>query len=187
MIHYNKKYDLQIEITGYRNISFTKTEKFLKTDRRKKLHKTEIQFFDADLIATEKHLYYAVLNALHAFEAESNISKSIAMEIILYVSAQHHIQRAIDQTGIKPETKNLAVVIVGKTFDETKAELQALTDFLGVAPDESVLELTDEKQANIQKSFEITDEEIETVIDRNSGKDISDLVIEHVALLATQL
>ncbi len=187
MIHHNKKYDLQIEITGYRNISFAKAEKFLKTNRRKTLQKTEIQFFDSDLIATEKHLYYAVLNALQAFETKSNISKSIAMEIILYASARRQIQKAIDQIGIKPITKNLAVVIIGKAIDELKVELQELTNFLSSTPDESVLELTNEKQKKIQKSFEITDKEVEIVIDRDSTKNMTDLVIEHMALLATQL
>ena len=92
-----------IEITGYSNISFAAAEAFLK-EKRKQSQTTYIQFFDADLIATNEHLYFATLNALQAFKNKTNISKSPAMEAMLYASAQRQIQKAIERSGIKPKT-----------------------------------------------------------------------------------
>ena len=112
-----------MEITGYKNIEFDKVEAFLKANR-KQTQNVDIQFFDADLIATQEHLYFAVLNALQAFKNKTNLSKSPAMETMLYASAQRQIQKAIDRCGIKPKTKNMAVVIIGEDPTHIKIPLK---------------------------------------------------------------
>ena len=114
MQYYLKEYDKHVEITGFKNISFTLAEAFLNKDRKIQNHNIEVQFFDADLIATEQHLYFAVLNALEAFKNNSNLSKSLAMETMLYASAQRQIQKAISKSGIKPESTNIAAVIISQ-------------------------------------------------------------------------
>ena len=108
MLQYIKEHDKYVEITGYRSIAFDKAEAFLKANR-KQTQNVDIQFFDAELIATQEHLYFAILNALQAFKNKTNHSKSLAMETILYASAQLQIQKAIERSGIKPKTKNMAV------------------------------------------------------------------------------
>jgi len=55
----------------------------------------DIQFFDGGLIADKEHLEITAINALHAFKTGINISKSLAMETILYASAQRQIAAAI--------------------------------------------------------------------------------------------
>ncbi len=114
MLYCLLEYGKWMEITGYRNIAFTKAEEFLKANRKETKQNVEMQFFDAELIASQKHLYFAALNALQAFQNKTNISKSPAMETMLYASAQRQIQRAIQRCGIKPETKNMAVLIIGE-------------------------------------------------------------------------
>ena len=113
MLQYLKEYGKYVEITGYQNIEFDKAEAFLKANRKQTQQNVDIQFFDAELIATQEHLYFAVLNALQAFKNKTNLSKSPAMETMLYASAQRQIQKAIERCGIKPQTKNMAVVIIG--------------------------------------------------------------------------
>lgn len=185
MLHYIEEFGRYVEITGYRNINFTQAEAFLKT-HRKQAAKVELQFFDADLVATEEHLYFAVLNALQAFRGKTNISKSVAMETMLFASAQRQIQKCIECIGIKPQSTNLAVVIVGEDSLKVEDQLKALTDCLGTQPDASVLQLTEGKQKRIRTAFKITEEEIKTE-NSPTEKAILNLVIEHIALLATQI
>jgi tRNA threonylcarbamoyladenosine modification (KEOPS) complex Cgi121 subunit len=185
MQYYIKEYDRYVEITGYQNITFEKAEAFLKTQRKQATQQTDIQFFDAQFIASSKHLHFAVLNALQVFQNNTNISKSTAMETMLYASAERQIQKAINRIGIKPQTKIMAVVIIGKDPKQIDSQLRALTEYIGTTPDETVLEMTKEKETKIRHVFQITDTELKTAL--NSKAETTDLVIERVALLTTQL
>ena len=187
MLKYINEYGKYVEITGYRGVEFEKAETFLKTSRKQTMQNVEIQFFDAELIATQEHLYFAVLNALQVFKNKTNHSKSPAMETILYASAQRQIQRAIERCGIKPQTKNMALIIIGEDPKQIQDVLQAVTKCVGSEPDESVLEMTKAKEEKIKKTFEITDTELKTLENGNQKKAIVNLVIERVALLSTQL
>jgi len=187
MLHYLNEYAKYVEITGYRNIKFAQAEEFLKANRKETSY-ADIQFFDAELIATHKHLYFAVLNALQAFQNKTSISKSPAMETMLYASAQRQIQKAIQRCGIKPETTSMAVIIIGENPTQLETVLQAITAGVGVEPDEKVLEMSKVKEKKIIETFQITDEELKTVMkNENRQEALVNLIIERVALLATQL
>ena len=185
MLQYIKEHGVYVEITGYRSIAFVKAEAFLKTNR-KQTQNVDIQFFDAELIATQEHLYFAILNALQVFENKTNHSKSLAMETILYAATQCQIQKAIERCGIKPETKNMAVTIIGQAPTQIQNTLEALTKSVGTNPDEGVLEMTKIKEAKIKKVFEIQNEELKILENGNRKKAIVNLVIERVALLAVK-
>jgi tRNA threonylcarbamoyladenosine modification (KEOPS) complex Cgi121 subunit len=188
MLQYIKEQYKYVEITGYRSVAFEVAEAFLKKNRKQIGQDVNIQFFDAELIATQEHLYFAVLNALQAFQNKTNHSKSPAMETILYASAQRQIQKAIERCGIKRQTKNMAVVIIGEDPKQIENAHQAVTKCVGSRPDDSVLEMTKTKENKIKKVFEIIDEEFKTVMKKGSQeKAIVNLVIERVALFATQL
>jgi tRNA threonylcarbamoyladenosine modification (KEOPS) complex Cgi121 subunit len=187
MLQFIKEQGKYVEITGYKNISFDKAEIFLKTNRKQTKRNIDIQFFDAELIATQEHLYFAVLNALQAFKNKINLSKSPAMETLLYASAEGQIQKAIELCGINPQTKNMAVTIIGEDPKQIQTAIDALTKGIGSEPDLSVLKLTKTKEIKIKKVFKITKEELKTVENNNQKKAILDLVIEQIALLATQL
>jgi len=187
MLQYLKEYNKYVEITGYHGIAFDKAEIFLKTNRKQTRQNIDIQFFEAELIATQEHLYFAVLNALQAFKNKTNLSKSLAMETMLYASAQRQIQKAIIRAGIKTQTHNMAIVIVGDDPKQIETALEAVTKSVGIEPDESVLDLTKNKEAKIKKTFEITEEELKVLENGNQKKAITNIVIERVALLSTQL
>ena len=159
MLRYLKEYGKYVEISGYTRIAFDKEESFLKTTRKTKQN-IDIQFFDAQLIATQEHLYFAVLNALQAFKTQTNRSKNSAMETILYASAQRQIQKAIELLGINPETKSMALVIIGEDPRQIEAALKLVTKSIGSEPDPKVLEITKAKETKIKKAFQISNEEI---------------------------
>jgi tRNA threonylcarbamoyladenosine modification (KEOPS) complex Cgi121 subunit len=187
MLQYINEYGKYVEITGYRGVAFDKAEAFLKTSRKQTRQNVDIQFFDAELIATQEHLYFAILNALQAFKNKTNHSKSPAMETILFSSAQRQIQRAIERCGIKPQTKNMAMIIIAEDPKQIQDVLQAVTKCVGGEPDESVLEMTKAKEEKIKKTFEIADTELRTLENGDQKKAIANLVIERVALLSTQV
>ncbi len=187
MQFYIDEFNKYVEITGYRNIAFDKVEAFLKAHRKQTLKEVEIQFFEANLVATEQHLYFAVLNALQAFQNQTNISKSIAMETMLYASAQGQIQKSIKRIGIKPETKNMAVTVIGSKMEHVKNFLQELSTCVGSQADPTILEITKDKKIKIMETFEISDAEMGTLTDENAKDAIVSLIVERVALLAAQL
>ena len=188
MLQYIKDYGRYVEITGFRNVRFSDAEAFLKANRKRTRSSINLQFFDADVVATREHLYFSVLNALQAFRSRTNLSKSLAVETMLYASAQRQIKRAIELSGIKPQTTSMAVTVVGEDPSEIRALLRRISRCVGGEPDETVLELTEAKLERIKEAFQIQTEEIKTV-KTNKGEEeaVVSLVIERVALLATQL
>jgi hypothetical protein len=66
--------------------------------------------------------------------------------------------------------------------------LREISACVGAEPDETVLEMTADKLEKIKTAFQIKDEEIQSVIEGEQQTDaVVSLVVERVALLATQL
>ncbi len=184
MLHHMEEFGVYAEITGFKGVNFSDAEAFLKESRKKTRLNVELQFFDASLIATQRHLYFAVLNALQAFQNKTNISKSLAVETMLYASAQRQIKRAIQRCGIKPQTTTMATTIIGENPAEIRAILEEITACVGAEPDETVLELTAAKLEKIKEVFQIKAEEIKSVlVDNDCEAAVVSLVVERVALL----
>jgi tRNA threonylcarbamoyladenosine modification (KEOPS) complex Cgi121 subunit len=147
----------------------------------------EIQFFDGKHVATWQHLYFAVLNALIAFKNKENISKSLAMEAMLYASAQRQIRKAMGVLGIKPCSSDIAVLIIGEKSEIVESALSMVSKHVHAQLDDTVLELSEEKATIIRKTFGISDIELKSVIKRDDLENaFIDLVLERMALLATQ-
>jgi tRNA threonylcarbamoyladenosine modification (KEOPS) complex Cgi121 subunit len=175
------------QITGFKNLKIDNTKKFVKKIRDEMPQKAWIQFFDASVVATWQHLFFATLNAQLSFRNHSNISKSIEMETLLFASTQHQINKAIKKMGIKTDSINIAVVIVAKITKQLDRALSVISRIIGKEPDESVLEISDHKQEIILTIFEISRNEIEAIIKKeNTRNAIRDVVLEKVALLSTK-
>jgi len=188
LLKYIEETEKYVEITGFRNVRVGDAEEFVKAVRKEKQQRIWVQFFDAELVATWQHLHFAVLNALLAFKNERNISKSVAMETMLYASAQRQIRRAIDLMGVKCDSANVAVIIIGESPDSVKAVLSVVSKRVGAEPDEAVLELSRKKAQRIREAFGIAEKELEAVMEKNNADQaLVKLVIERVALLSTRL
>jgi tRNA threonylcarbamoyladenosine modification (KEOPS) complex Cgi121 subunit len=188
LLKYIEEAGKYVKITGFSNLDIKDAEEFVKATRTETSQNTWIQFFNADLVATWQHLYFAVLNALLAFKNERNISKSVSMETMLYASAQRQIRKAIQLMGVKRDSANVAVVIIGESSESVKALLAAVSKRVGAEPDDAVLEILNEKVEGIRAAFGIIETELKTVMEKNNGEDaLVNLVIERIALLPTQL
>jgi len=176
-----------IATAGFRNVKIKEVNAFLERVRRE-AKEAHIQFFDAWLIASQQHLYFAALNALRAFEKKLNISSSLEVEVLLYASAQRQIKKAVHVLGIKPNSSQVALLVLAESKRGLDATLEAVSTLMSGERDDKVLELTDEKFEGIKRLFGVSDLEIEAKL-RGKGLEkeaLVNLIIEHVALLATQ-
>jgi KEOPS complex subunit Cgi121 len=177
-----------VEITGYRNVKIEKPEQLLRTVRNGEQGDVSVQFFNAKLIATWEHPYLAVVDALMAFRTGRNISKSLAVEVMLYASAQRQIKKAIELVGVKSGCSDLAVVVVGKSREVVESVASSISKYLRREPDERVLELSPAKTLAIRRAFGITENELAVVTkNNNTERALVDLVVERMALLSTRL
>ncbi len=177
-----------VEITGFGSLQVSDAEALLRGIRKVVPPDVEFQLFDADLVATWQHLYFAILNALMAFRTQHNVSKSVAVEVALFASAQRQIKKALELLGVKKTSTNVAVVVVGGKERSVQAAVLAISNCVGAEPDESVLELSKQKLRRLKEVFDISDEELRNVKSKdNAEQALVDAVVERVALLSTQL
>lgn len=187
MLKQIEEFAKHVAIVGFRNVKIENIKEFFKKIREEKSSNVEIQFFDAKLVATWQHLYFAALNALTAFMNEENISRSLEMESMLYASAQRQIRKAMKFLGIKPNSSEVGVLIIGEKLESVRSALSLVSKHLKAKRDNTVLKLTKEKTVAIRKTFRISDVELETVTNKNNvEKALTNLVIERMALLTTQ-
>jgi tRNA threonylcarbamoyladenosine modification (KEOPS) complex Cgi121 subunit len=172
-------------ITGFSNVKIDDIDGFLGTVRRAKPPNLEVQFFGANRIASWQHLYFAVLNALTAFSRNRNISNTLAVETMLYASAQHQIKKATQILGIKRGLGDMAVTAISDSTEKAESTLAFVARHLDAKPDDSVLKISRTKLKTIRKVFGISDAEIKVATKEDDPENATvDLVIERMALLA---
>lgn len=176
-----------LAVAGFKNIRIKDVKGFLEAVQRAGKGVC-VQFFDARLIAGWEHLFFAALNALKAFESGVNVSNSLAIEILLFASAQRQIKRAVELLGVKPETSAAAVLVMAETPQGVTEALKTLSGLVPGERDDSLLELTNEKMEAIKGFFKISDLEFQAKLGGEGleKRALTDLVIEHMALLVTQ-
>jgi len=183
-----EEFDRYVAVAGFRGGGPRDVEALLRAVRGEEgARGVSVQLFDAGLIAGPEHLHFAALNALRASETGRNISHSLAVEALLYASAQRQIRKALELIGVRPESAGVAVLVIAETRRGASEALEAVSGLLGGRRDDGILELDDEKFEAIRSLFRISDLELQSR-PREDGPEraLTDLVIEHVALLATQ-
>lgn len=136
-----------------------------------------IQVFDADKVASEVHLNFAIEKALQSFSEGRNVAKGLGVEIMRYAAGERQIERAL-LLGISRSTKRIALVVIKPDSAETAAwpdssELSQLIEIDGLG--------CSFKLEALKETFKISDEEILAA----GEAQIPDLVLERVALVDT--
>lgn len=145
------------------------TEKFLQKLKKISTEKnTAIQALDADKLAGEEHLRFAVEKAMNSFKTGRNIANDLAKEIMLYAAGTRQISRAM-KLGVHEGKNNIALVAIGEAD---------LSEFIEITP-AHVLRYDESKNKALMDIFNITEEELEAVGENR----IPELVLERVALL----
>jgi len=135
-----------------------------------------VQGLNADLIAGERHLHFAVGKALRAVAAGRNIAKDSGVEIMRYAAGERQIERSFS-IGLREGENSAVFVLLGK-MDNLVLALSPIRKLIIEKPCSELLAYSDAKRQGILSMFGITDAEIEA-----SGEEhIPELVIERVAL-----
>jgi tRNA threonylcarbamoyladenosine modification (KEOPS) complex Cgi121 subunit len=88
-----------------------------------------VQVFDSAAIASKTHVLSAYLNALLAFKNRTNRSKSVGMEMLLFVSLTDQIHTALEIAGAKPDSKVVVFASDAKAFSKAAPMLESVADF----------------------------------------------------------
>jgi tRNA threonylcarbamoyladenosine modification (KEOPS) complex Cgi121 subunit len=150
----------------------------------------EIQFLDGGYVAGKEHLELAAINASHAFKSRINISRNLAMETLLYASAQRQIDTAIAKIGVTRASKTVGIVAFADTEGDTQVLQDKIAQILKVELSAELLEeWSEEKRRSITALFGISAKELEAIKMPHQDIDgaIKKAVIERVALLSTRL
>lgn len=139
-------------------------------------NKVIVQGLNADLIAGERHLHFAVGKALRAVAAGRNIAKDPGVEIMRYAAGERQIERSFS-IGLHEGENSVVFVLLGK-MDNLILALSAIRKLILEKPCSELLAYSDAKRQGILSMFGITDAEIEA----SDEEHIPELVIERVAL-----
>jgi KEOPS complex subunit Cgi121 len=182
-----KKLNHQITVIGFKNAQIDGVKDFLENFRKQNKN-APIQFFDAKNVAGSQHLYFAALNAQKAFEKKRNISNNLAVEVLLYASAQRQITKAVEMLGLKHDSSEVAALIIAENSRKKDRYLHLVSETVPGKQDNSVLELTATKIGNIKKLFQISDIEFEAKLEKQGleKEALTDLIIERMALLGAK-
>ncbi|RJS84143.1 hypothetical protein CW702_02860 [Candidatus Bathyarchaeota archaeon] len=176
-----------VVIAGFKSVKVENVEEMIGEIQRRTKGLGYAQLLNAQLIAGMEHLYFAVMNAITAFKGGYNISRNLAVEVLLYSSAQHQISKAVNLMGIKPGIQDIAVVAIAESYADALRILRIVEDVLPGERDDHVLELTKEKTGNIIRTFGISRCEINAASrGLNEEETVKNLVIERMALLPAQ-
>jgi len=140
------------------------------------------QVFNADMVYGENHLLSAAEHAIRAFRENTNVMRTLSMEVVLYAAGERQIGTALSKIGVTQGEGNYVFLIISSTpeIDEAKGSLKTedVERFIreyGMERDDSVLEGNE----NTLRRFGLSDEEIRTV-----EKDkYEDLILEKVAMV----
>ncbi len=143
------------------------------------------QFADLNNVPGSRYLYLAGLNAIKSFRSKP-ISKSLRMEMLLYIAANRQISEAIRLVGITPGTKKITAVLIGKTEQEVSGAAELLCNVLKQNSSDSLVETwSTERIRNVRSIHGIGPKELKATLRANetTTQAVERLAIERSALL----
>ena len=169
-----------VSIGGFREVPISDVDDLL-TRVREAASPALFQLFDADRVAGWRHLLFAAVNAVKAFEGGTAVSRSLEMEALLYASCQDQISRAFEVIGVSPATERVALLVLAKSHEDMKKSFDRISRVLGVA-DDSVLQVDEGKFEDVKGVYEVSGAELE-VVGGPREEALTWLVVERGALI----
>jgi tRNA threonylcarbamoyladenosine modification (KEOPS) complex Cgi121 subunit len=151
-------------------ISENKNSKGLDVDALLKIAKSlsksvlAFQFFNSMMIVDEIHLLSGAQNAINALKGDYMISRTLDVELAVFVSAQHQIGRALEIVGIKDELSSVGVVCI----DEDEKKVRECIDVISKQVGEEITPVfkpTSEKIRLLMKNYGISELEMKQFSD----------------------
>jgi tRNA threonylcarbamoyladenosine modification (KEOPS) complex Cgi121 subunit len=164
-----------------------------------------IQFFNPRYLVNDDHLFYAIYFTLKAFRYKQNISNKSSIELLLYLSTNRQIKKAIDSFGITKYDIHQGILNYCLATDETtalKIKAQLLDNFNCVEKKNEYNKKSKKKYSRLKAFFDLSDNQINTslhslgvknTLDPNKTENLkllfqalSDLIVERMALLSLE-
>ncbi len=172
--------DWVVSIGGFRDVSVGDVDSFISRVREA-IPDVRFQAFDADRVAGWRHLFFAAVNAVGAFESGRGISRSLEVEALLYASCRDQISQAFEVVGVSDRTVNVALLVFAESRLEAEGAFTGISSVIGV-PDDSVLDVSGEKWDELKSVFGVSDKELGAV--RGPAEEaLMKLIVERGALL----
>lgn len=170
---------------AFEKVSIRDPEHTLKLLRGINSH-AEVQLVKADLIAGPEHLQFAARNALYSFKGERRRSKSLAVELLLYISCQRQIAKAIKFLGVDSKDSRVALIALSDSKDAIQELASQAESVIDGERDDSQIEIgSKQKMAKLQESYRVTAKEMEAA--RPEGETetsvLKRLIVERSAFL----
>ncbi len=145
----------------------------------------EVQAFDTARIAGIDHLHQAALHALRSARSGKMMARSLAMELLVYASAQRQIERSIELVGVGEGSRVMTVALLTKDRATAGGVVKGLEEEFGPSEDHELSDLTPAKIEAIKEAFRIGDEEVRAVRGLHGSvcRAVTELVLERIALL----
>lgn len=184
-----KEYNKLLLIIGVKDFKITDYDVFRK-ELVEKAQNLQVQLVDATKIFNIEHIYFATFNALKAFKNGKNISNNLAMELLLYISVQSQIKKAIENFGVKEGKMDVAIICIGERKKDLENFSRILQHEFNIKIDNSLIESPSRKKIKYLKLiFEISDQELDASRQKKDALEnvLSKLIIERMALLYAKI
>jgi len=184
-----KEYNKSLLIIGVKDFKITNYDEVRK-ELTEKVQNLQVQLADATKIFNIEHIYFAAFNALKAFKNGKNISNNLAMELLLYISGQNQIKKAIENFGLKEGKMDVAIICIGERKKDLENFSRILQREFNIEIDHSLVESPSRKKFRYLKSiFEISDQELNASRQKKDALEnvLSKLIIERMALLYAKI
>ena len=128
----------------------------------------------------------ATFNALKSYESKRRISRSLGMEVLLFISGTRQISEAIKRVGITRKTTRTAVLSVLPAATDQLKVADSLAEIFRERDDDSLLDKwTSLRRSKVLRTFRIGDKELKAALRDGEvvEKAIERLAIERSAML----
>lgn len=148
-----------------------------------------VQLVDLNKVAGSRYLFLATYSAVKSFHSKQPISRTLAMELLLYASADRQISEAIRRVGISGSTKETAALAVASSTETLIAARGFLEKQLGTECSDVLLDSwSKDRLGAVQENFSISSKELSATLRKNEDLQnaIERLAIERSSLLSVR-
>lgn len=148
-----------------------------------------IQLVDLDRVPGSRYLFMATYNAVKSYRSKQPISKSLAMEVLLFISGNRQINEALKQVGVTSDTSRTGALAIGNSKDQVMKAGTFVTEAIGGRNMDNLLDhWTSLRIENVRSGFGIADKEIRAIIRKKEpvASAIERLAVERSAMLAVR-
>jgi len=170
---------------GFANARIADPEKTLR-QLRSTSDRIQVQLLKAGLVAGPEHLRFAARNALQSFRGKNPRSKSLAVELLLFISCQRQISKAISLLGVESSDNRIVLVALSESTEALHELEKASKSVLGEL-DESLVEISSRlKLDEIRRCYGVSAREMDAArfLGESDEQVLKRLIVERSALLS---